>query len=76
MVEQQRLAISNIEFSFTQLKNPNQLCTMVIGKQVDFSAPPSNLVAIFYNKDHKLTLLNVSIWNIMGTISQDKVINS
>lgn len=49
---------------------------MVIGKQIDFSAMHSNLAAIFYNKGHHLTLMNISVWNIMDIISQDKTITS
>ncbi|MGL1956049.1 MAG: hypothetical protein OCD00_01860 [Colwellia sp.] len=76
MTEQQKLANSSIEFSFVRWKNPDQLRAMVIGKQVDFSAMPSNLAAIFYNKGHHLTLMNISIWNIMDIISQDETVTS
>jgi len=70
MAEQQSLADLGIELNFTQWKNPEQLRAMVIGKQVDFSAMPSNLAAAFYNRGHQLTLLNISIWNIMSIVSQ------
>lgn len=76
MAEQQALANSSIELSFVRWKNPDQLRAMVIGKQVDFSAMPSNLAAIFYNKGHHLTLMNISIWNIMDIISQGETITS
>ncbi|MCP4987103.1 MAG: ABC transporter substrate-binding protein [Colwellia sp.] len=70
MAEQQPLENLGIKFNFTQWKNPEQLRAMVIGKQVDFSAMPSNLAAAFYNRGHQLTLLNISIWNIMSIVSQ------
>lgn len=76
MATQQTLASSSIEFSFIRWKNPDQLRAMVIGEQVDFSAMPSSLAAIFYNKGHHLTLMNISVWNIMDIISQDNSMNS
>ena len=76
MATQQALSSSSIELSFIRWKNPAQLRAMVIGEQVDFSAMPSNLAAIFYNKGHHLTLMNISVWNIMDIISQDKAITS
>ncbi len=76
MAEQQKLAAASVEFSFVRWKNPDQLRAMVIGKQVDFSAMPSNLAAIFYNKGHRLTLMNISIWNIMDIVSQGQTISS
>ncbi len=76
MAEQQKLAASSVEFSFVRWKNPDQLRAMVIGKQVDFSAMPSNLAAIFYNKGHHLTLMNISIWNIMDIVSRGQAITS
>lgn len=76
MAEQQKLAASSIKFSFVRWKNPDQLRAMVIGNQVDFSAMPSNLAAIFYNRGHQLTLLNISVWNIMDIISRDDSVKS
>ncbi|PCI58145.1 MAG: hypothetical protein COB45_00770 [Gammaproteobacteria bacterium] len=76
MATQQTLASSSIEFSFIRWKNPDQLRAMVIGEQIDFSAMPSNLAAIFYNKGHHLTLMNISVWNIMDIISQDNSMSS
>lgn len=76
MASQQSLPLSSVELSFTLWKNPDQLRAMVIGKQVDFSAMPSNLAAIFYNKGHHLTLLNIAVWNIMDIVSSDKTLTS
>jgi len=64
MAEQQKLSSSSIELSFIRWKNPDQLRAMVIGNQIDFSAMPSNLAAIFCNRGHHLTLMNISVWNI------------
>lgn len=76
MAEQQKLSSASIEFSFIRWKNPDQLRAMVIGNQIDFSAMPSNLAAIFYNRGHHLTLMNISVWNIMDIISQNNSLTS
>ena len=77
MAEQQLLAKSGITLDFIRWKNPEQLRAMVIGKQVDFTAMPSNLAATFYNRGHHLGLVNISIWNIMSIVSrQSASINS
>ncbi len=70
MAKQQTLAKSGINLEFVRWKNPDQLRAMVIDKQVDFSAMPSNLAAIFYNRGHKLSLVNISVWNIMSIVSK------
>lgn len=64
MAEQQKLSSASIELSFIRWKNPDQLRAMVIGNQIDFSAMPSNLAEIFYNRSNHLTLMNISVWNI------------
>lgn len=76
MAEQQSLKDQNIEFNFIRWNNPDQLRAMIIGQQVDFSAMPSNLAAIFYNRGHKLSLLNISVWNIMWILSNHANLDS
>jgi len=76
MAQQQRLSDQGIEFNFVRWNNPDQLRAMVIGQQVDFSAMPSNLAAIFYNRGHKLSLLNISVWNIMWVLSNDSELDA
>ena len=76
MAERQSLAHRDIHLSFTRWKNPDQLRAMILDGQADFSAMPSNLAAIFYNRGHKLTLLNISIWNIMWILSRDPQLTS
>lgn len=71
MADQQSLAEQGVSFSFTRWKNPDQLRALIIGGQVDVSAMPSNLAAIFFNKGHELTLLNISVWDIMTIVSRD-----
>ena len=76
MTDRQSLAHRDIHLSFTRWKNPDQLRAMILDGQADFSAMPSNLAAIFYNRGHKLTLLNISIWNIMWILSRDPQLTS
>ncbi len=75
MTHQQQLENFGIELEFVRWKNPDQLRAMVIGEQVDFSAMPSNLAATFYNRGHKLSLINISVWNIMSIVSRASKIN-
>lgn len=72
MAQQQSLTKQNIALSFTRWKNPDQLRALILGQQVDFSAMPSNLAAIIFNKGHPLKLLNISIWDIMTIVSRDR----
>lgn len=69
MAAQQRLENKGIELSFTRWKNPQQLRAMVVGEQVDFTAMPSNLAATFYNRGHRINLLNIAIWDIMSVVT-------
>lgn len=70
MAQKKMLSLQHIELDFLQWKNPQQLRAMVMGGQVDFTAMPSNLAATFYNRGHQLSLVNISIWDIMSIVSQ------
>ncbi|KGJ87162.1 hypothetical protein ND2E_0569 [Colwellia psychrerythraea] len=70
MAQKKMLSQQHIALEFVQWKNPQQLRAMVLGGQVDFTAMPSNLAATFYNRGHKLSLVNISIWDIMSIVSQ------
>lgn len=72
MAQEQSLIGEQITLSFTRWKNPDQLRALILGQQVDFSAMPSNLAAIIFNKGHPLKLLNISVWDIMTIVSRDK----
>ncbi|NRA72673.1 MAG: hypothetical protein HRU24_16800 [Gammaproteobacteria bacterium] len=76
MTANQSLTDQDIEFKCIPWNNPDQLRAIIIGQQVDFSATPSNLAAIFYNRGHQLSLLNISVWNIMWILSNDKKLNN
>lgn len=55
---------------------PDQLRAMITQGQVDFVSVPSNVAAIFYNKDIKLKMVRVSIWGVLYIISNDPSIAS
>lgn len=70
MAQKNMLSQQHVELEFVQWKNPQQLRAMVMGEQVDFTAMPSNLAATFYNRGHQLSLVNISIWDIMSIVSR------
>ena len=57
-------------------ENADQLKAMVAGGQGDFVTIPSNTSAIFYNKGLKLSLLDISVWNITYLITTDPEVAS
>ncbi|MDX1368241.1 ABC transporter substrate-binding protein [Pseudomonas sp.] len=59
----------NIEFVLWS--NPDQLRALVIGKQADFIAAPTNVAANLYNRGADITLLNVSTWGSLWMVSRN-----
>jgi len=57
-------------------ENADQLKAMVAGEQGDFVTMPSNNAAIFYNKELKLKLLNISVWNITYLVTSQADVKS
>lgn len=57
---------------FKMWKNPDQLRAMIINKEVDFVAVPTNVAAILYNKKQPIKMLNVSVWGILKILSRDE----
>ena len=57
---------------FKMWKNPDQLRAMIINKEVDFVAVPTNVASILYNKKQPIKLLNVSVWGILKILSRDE----
>lgn len=55
---------------------PDQLRAMITRGQVDFVSVPSNVAAVFYNKDIELKLVRVSVWGVFYIISNDPAITS
>ena len=61
---------------FKLWKNPDQLRAMIINKEVDFVAVPTNVGSILYNKEQPIKLLNVSVWGILKILTRDENIKS
>lgn len=64
------------EIEFRQWKTPDELRVLIIKKDIDFIAIPTNVAANLYNKKQEIQLLNVSIWGILEMLSRDKNIKS
>lgn len=76
IAEQNLLAKQDLILDFTLWRNPEQLRAMVLSEQVDIAAMPSNVAANFYNQGHHVTLMNISIWNILSIVSRDPHLNT
>lgn len=51
-------------------ENPDQLVAIMANSQADFITLPTNSSANFYNKGFDIQLLDVTVWNILYTISR------
>jgi len=60
------------EVVFKMWKNPDQLRAMILNKEVDFVAVPTNVASILYNKKQSIKLLNVSVWGILKILTRDQ----
>jgi NitT/TauT family transport system substrate-binding protein len=60
----------NVEFKLW--KNPDELRALVLSKDVQFCAVPTNVGANLYNKGINIHLLNVSVWGILQMLTRDK----
>jgi len=72
MIETGALSDVAKKVEFRLWKNPDELRAMVLNKKVQFTAVPTNVGAILYNKGVDIKLLNVSVWGILGMITRDK----
>jgi len=61
---------------FRLWNNPDQLRAMILNKEVDFVAVPTNVGAILYNKRQPIELLNVSVWGILHILVRDPKIKT
>lgn len=72
MVESGALAAFADHVRFEMWSNPDQLRVLVIKKQADIAAVPSNVAANLYNRGAHVRLLNISTWGILWIVSRDK----
>lgn len=59
------------EVEFRLWQNPDQLRVLLAKKEIDYSASPSNLPALMYNRGDQVKLLNISVWGILWLVSSD-----
>ncbi|ADV47082.1 ABC transporter substrate-binding protein [Nitratifractor salsuginis] len=76
MIESGALKDVAKKVEFRLWNNPDQLRAMIINKEVDFVAVPTNVAAILYNKKQPIQMLNVSIWGILQILVRDQKIDS
>ncbi len=76
MIQSNALKDLGKKIEFRLWKNPDELRALVLNKEVDFMAVPTNVAANLYNKGVDIKLLNVSVWGILGMISRDKNLKS
>ena len=72
MIEEGALSAYADKVEFVMWKNPDQLRAMIINKEVDFVAVPTNVASILYNKKQPIKMLNVSVWGILKILSRDE----
>ena len=71
MIEQDVLQDMGKKIEFKLWKNPDELRALVLNGNVDFIAIPTNVAANLHNKGLDITMLNVSVWGILGMVSRD-----
>ena len=72
MIEDGALKKYADKVEFKMWKNPDQLRAMIINKEVDFVAVPTNVASILYNKKQPIKMLNVSVWGILKILVRDE----
>lgn len=72
MIEDGALKEHADKVEFKMWKNPDQLRAMIINKEVDFVAVPTNVAAILYSKEQPIKMLNVSVWGILKILVRDE----
>lgn len=72
MIETGALSDVAKKVEFRLWKNPDELRALILKKEVQFTAIPTNVGAILYNKGVDIKLLNVTVWGVLGMITRDK----
>ena len=76
MIETGALKDMAEHIEFRLWKNPDELRALTINGGVDFIAVPTNVGANLHNKGMDISLLNVSVWGILGMITRDKTLKT
>ncbi len=56
---------------FRLWQTPDQLRTLLVNRDIDFSAAPSTLPALLHNRGMPVRLLNISVWGILWLVSRN-----
>lgn len=76
MAQTQALSQYTDKLEFRLWQNPDQLRVLLAKKEVDYSAAPSNLSALMFNKGQAVKQLNISVWGILWLVSRDPAVKS
>ncbi|MGY6270151.1 ABC transporter substrate-binding protein, partial [Achromobacter denitrificans] len=64
------------ELRFRLWQTPDQLRTLLVNGELDFSAAPCTLPALLHNRGMPVRLLNISVWGILWLVSRDPAVRS
>lgn len=56
---------------FRLWQTPDQLRTLLVNRDVDFSAAPSTLPALLHNRGMPVRMVNISVWGILWLVSRN-----
>lgn len=70
------LAEHTEQLRFRLWQTPDQLRTLLVNQDVDFSAAPSTLPALLHNRGLPVRLLNISVWGILWLVSRDPAVKT
>ncbi|MGW9064899.1 ABC transporter substrate-binding protein [Achromobacter animicus] len=65
------LADHTDKLRFRLWQTPDQLRTLLVNRDVEFSAAPSTLPALLHNRGMPVRLLNISVWGILWLVSRN-----
>lgn len=66
--------VDNVEFKTWQ--SPDELRVLLLRKQADVLAVPTNVAANLFNKQQDVRLINVSAWGLLHIVSADDSVSS
>lgn len=76
MVETQALKAHARNVRFRLWESHDQLSSLLLHKQLDFTAAPTTLAALLFNRGQKSRLLSVSVWGLVWLVSTDPGVKS
>ena len=64
------------QLRFRLWQTPDQLRTLLVNQDVDFSAAPCTLPALLHNRGLPVRLLNISVWGILWLVSREPAVKT